>query len=276
MELRALTAAFVALCVLSKGDGAGPYFPRKAAISQAEDHANRLVKLLSNIKESLWIRNCFDLLTLGQRVSGLYTIFLSPDDDIGKDVYCDMDTDGGGWTVIQRRGQFANAARFFYKNWTEFANGFGHPGKEFWIGNHALHALTSGRENMALKVILTNHSGESVAVDYDRIEVAPEKQYFRLKLGSHLGPPGWDALQKHNSCSFTTFDQDHDNYYGNCASQYKGGWWYNACYDANPNGVNFNGPHEYSIGGIEWGTRGGSTGLLRYSYPEVEMMIRPK
>ncbi|KAH7959104.1 hypothetical protein HPB49_008252 [Dermacentor silvarum] len=52
----------------------------------------------------------------------------------GQNVYCDMDTDGGGWTVIQRRGQYGNPVFNFYRNWTEYANGFGNPAEEYWIG----------------------------------------------------------------------------------------------------------------------------------------------
>ena len=40
---------------------------------------------------------------------------------------------GGGWTVIQRRGDFGNDQDFFLRNWTEYRNGFGSPNKELWI-----------------------------------------------------------------------------------------------------------------------------------------------
>jgi hypothetical protein len=35
----------------------------------------------------------------------------------------------GGWTVIQSRGQFQNAANYFYKGWADYVKGFGVPGK---------------------------------------------------------------------------------------------------------------------------------------------------
>ncbi|UYV65822.1 hypothetical protein LAZ67_3005564 [Cordylochernes scorpioides] len=49
-------------------------------------------------------------------------------------VYCDMETDGGGWTVFQRRGQFNNPQDYFYRNWTDYRRGFGNLEKEFWLG----------------------------------------------------------------------------------------------------------------------------------------------
>ena len=58
----------------------------------------------------------------------------------GLDVYCDQRTDGGGWNVFQRR---MNGEVDFYRNWTEYKNGFGDPNGEFWLGNEHLSILTA-------------------------------------------------------------------------------------------------------------------------------------
>lgn len=233
-----------------------------------------LVRILSDIKNSIRPRHCEDLLHAGQTVSGLYTVFPRANDLAGKIVYCDMDTDGGGWTVIQRRGQYGNDVYYFYRNWTEYARGFGDPAKEHWIGNNVLHALTSDPEEMALRIVLTNNTGDTVSVDYERIQVGSEEEFFKLKLGKHLGPPGWDSLSNGNDCGFTTFDQDHDKDSGNCAVTFRGAWWYEACHRSNLNGLNYNGAHESYADGIEWSVRGSPVDLQHYSYPSVQMMIR--
>ena len=56
--------------------------------------------------------------------SGLYTIFVAGEDVT---VWCDMETLGGGWTVLQRRGDFGQDTNYFLKGWDKYKNGFGNP-----------------------------------------------------------------------------------------------------------------------------------------------------
>ena len=68
------------------------------------------------------LRDCSDL-PAGTR-SGVYQLApgLSHSDSV--DAFCDMLTDGGGWTVFQRRADILPRQNF-YHNWTEYKNGFG-------------------------------------------------------------------------------------------------------------------------------------------------------
>ena len=46
---------------------------------------------------------------------------------------CDMETDCGGWIVIQRRNASLGTVNFT-RNWEDYENGFGDLDDEFWIG----------------------------------------------------------------------------------------------------------------------------------------------
>ncbi|XP_077510958.1 ficolin-1-like isoform X2 [Amblyomma americanum] len=233
-----------------------------------------LLRMLIN-KFEFKPQHCGDILRAGGATSGVYTLFHDAAGPWGQRVYCDMDTDGGGWTVIQRRGQYGNNAYYFYRNWTEYARGFGDPAQEYWIGNRALHALTSGKETMTLRVVLINSTKDSQAVDYESVGVGSEEELFEMKLGKFLGPTGWDAFGYHSGNMFSTLGRDNDVDDGSCAIKFQGAWWYYNCHISNLNGLNLKGHHSSYANGIDWSVKDGHTGLYYHSYPIVRMMIRP-
>jgi len=58
--------------------------------------------------------------------------------------YCDMDTDDGGWTVIQRNR--VDSEIRFDRDWDEYIEGFGDLQTEFWYGLKKLHCLTENNQ----------------------------------------------------------------------------------------------------------------------------------
>lgn len=272
MSMGSLVTFLCVLATASVAVDARP--PAWARIETAEAAAKQLTQTIAEVKKLAFPRHCGDLLKIGQKTSGVYTVFHDAADPSGQKVYCDMDTDGGGWTVVERRGQFGNDVFYFNRNWEKYASGFGDPAKEYWIGNRALHALTAGDETMALRVVLGNMTHDSVSVNYASIRTGSETELFQMDVGKFLGPRGWDSLSSSNGTKFSTFDRDNDGAKdSNCAEMYRGGWWYNACYRANLNGLNLNGRFEGKIGGVAWADRGGSI-VYRHSYPSAVMLIR--
>ena len=53
-----------------------------------------------------------------------------------------METDGGGWIVIQRRNASTRWVNFA-RGWVDYKNGFGDLDGEFWIGLQQIYELTN-------------------------------------------------------------------------------------------------------------------------------------
>uniref|UniRef100_A0A3B5KZP5 Fibrinogen C domain containing 1b n=1 Tax=Xiphophorus couchianus TaxID=32473 RepID=A0A3B5KZP5_9TELE len=74
-------------------------------------------------------RDCGDLYASGQREDGIYSVF-PVHHPTGFQVYCDMTTDRGGWTVIQRR---EDGSVNFFRGWESYREGFGKITGEHWL-----------------------------------------------------------------------------------------------------------------------------------------------
>ncbi|NP_001407013.1 ficolin-1 isoform 2 precursor [Mus musculus] len=209
-------------------------------------------------------RSCKDLLTRGIFLTGWYTIHLP--DCRPLTVLCDMDVDGGGWTVFQRR---VDGSIDFFRDWDSYKRGFGNLGTEFWLGNDYLHLLTANG-NQELRVDLQDFQGKGSYAKYSSFQVSEEQEKYKLTLGQFLEGTAGDSLTKHNNMSFTTHDQDNDANSMNCAALFHGAWWYHNCHQSNLNGRYLSGSHESYADGINWGTGQGH----HYSYKVAEMKIR--
>ena len=83
-----------------------------------------------------------------------------------------------------------------------------------------------------------------------------------------------DSLSYHLGQRFSTRDQDNDALMGDsCAATRKGGWWYNECYRAHPNGLYYSSEdYTSSYGdGVVWQDWKGLWRSLRFT----EMKLRP-
>ncbi|KRF79346.1 angiopoietin-related protein 7 [Drosophila virilis] len=188
-------------------------------------------------------------------------------------VACDSVTAGIGWTVIQRR---TDGSVDFFRNWSEYAQGFGSSDGEYWIGLRKLHKMTNSQRH-ELYVKLVDQNDEVRYARYDNFVIGSEKDKFRLvSTGEYSGDAG-DSLNAHIGSAFSTKDQDNDSLPDmNCAKALIGGWWYFYCADSNLNGFSFDCQMEDSNdleldGCIYWNGWHGRS----YSLKSVQMMIRP-
>ena len=155
-------------------------------------------------------------------------------------VYCDMETDGGGWTVFQRR---QDGSVYFYRSWAEYERGFGYVNGEFWMGLDKIHRLTTAsgnRQRNMLRIDLGDHEGNKRYAKYTTFRVLDSSTKYRLNVGGYRSgsPSAGNSMAGTNGMKFTTRDSDNDNSPNeNCAVTHRAAWWYNWCYYANLNGI---------------------------------------
>ncbi|PFX29628.1 Fibrinogen C domain-containing protein 1-A [Stylophora pistillata] len=149
-------------------------------------------------------KNCAQLYKYGKITSGVYMI--NPD-HAGPDfaVFCDQTTDGGGWTVVQKR---LDGSVIFDLSWSDYKNGFGNLKGEFWLGLDKIHRLT--KSTTKLRVDLEDFHSKTAYTVYDMFAVADESKKYRLSVSKYSGTAG-DSLIGHHGYSFSTKDQDNDS-----------------------------------------------------------------
>ncbi|RUS76501.1 hypothetical protein EGW08_015726, partial [Elysia chlorotica] len=119
----------------------------------------------------------------------------------------------------------------FDRDWADYKNGFGNISGDFWLGNDAIHNLTS-----TVSEDLLHQEKGKFGLQYATKKTLCKRFVFfsyRLRLGSYSGVTGKstneDGLSYLNNQPFTTKDRDNDSDLGNCAVLKGEGWWYKRC-----------------------------------------------
>ncbi|KAJ8033598.1 Fibrinogen-like protein A [Holothuria leucospilota] len=219
--------------------------------------------------------DCLDVFNNGNTESGVYNIKPTTWSGSPFEVYCNM-TDGGGWTVFQRR---VDGSVDFHVDWDDYKLGFGSPDHELWLGNETIFSLTS-QKRYQLRVDLVNRYGAPYYAKFDFFRINNEANNYRLTVERYTGGDAGDSLTGyHNNEDFSTRDEDNDDisafnaaYYSYGGTYYSlGGWWYgdfcNYCDICVLNG-------DYDTGLIYWSTLPGDFNddiYIKYT----EMKVRP-
>ncbi|XP_053681388.1 microfibril-associated glycoprotein 4-like [Anopheles nili] len=173
---------------------------------------------------------------------------------------------GANWIVFQRR---FNGSVGFYRNWTEYENGFGDLRGEHWLGLSKLHAILATRQHELL-IVLEDFEGVIAYAHYDDFQIGNASEKYAIKsVGVYQGTAG-DSFSQHKDEKFSTYDQDNDKHTTSCADWARGAWWFYKCFRSHLNGEYLTGkqPNQH---GIAWVTFRDSY----YSLKKTKMMVRP-
>ncbi|GCC19446.1 fibrinogen beta chain [Chiloscyllium punctatum] len=273
----------------------------KGAVLTQIDHCKMPCTVTCNIPVVSG-KECNDIYEKGGTESQMYLIRPDPSKAPYK-IYCDMVTAEGGWALIQNR---QDGSVDFGRSWDAYKNGFGNiafdsgkgfcvtPG-EYWLGNDRISQLTRSKPT-ELFFEMQDWENEQLRAYYASFTVQNEVNNYRLSVNGYSGTAGNTLLEGakmlisinrtmtiHQNMKFSTYNRDNDGWEpGNpdkqCAREDGGGWWYNRCHSANPNGRYYwGGNYTKALAkhgtddGIVWMDARGSW----YSMKKMSMKIRP-
>ncbi|XP_060564716.1 microfibril-associated glycoprotein 4-like [Ruditapes philippinarum] len=201
------------------------YVETAPTIKHAIEPQKHLVSLVSDCKEILD--------EFPEAESGFYEIKLWSSNKT-LIVNCDMETDGGGWTIFHRR---LDGSIEFYRNFTEYENGFGNAGGELWLGLKYIQELAD-QSHSELRIDMTNYNNATGYEIFQEFKLTNGIKYT-LNIGLRDASVNVAAgLAYSNSVPFTTFDRDLDTVGSrNCAVDRHAGWWHRSCTIVNLNGL---------------------------------------
>lgn len=155
-------------------------------------------------------------------------------------VFCDMNLQGGGWTVIQRR---VDNTTSFDRHRKHYNVGFGDmDGGNFWLGLEKIKRITDTATHelyIGLESFLT---GSVIAyARYGTFSLGTDTTDYPITISQYdSASTAGDSLtltNGHNGMKFSTPDEDNDSSGSHCASDYNSGWWYNQCHNSHLNGI---------------------------------------
>ncbi|XP_052889938.1 microfibril-associated glycoprotein 4-like [Anopheles moucheti] len=244
-------------------------------IKEFDDRVDEKLRKVLEQLQSFSITTKQRLVNLEQKLerfpedTGVYFMKPDPSKNVSFEVARDLTNNhgfGSNWIVFQRR---FNGSVNFYRNWTEYKQGFGDLRGEHWLGLDKLHSIVKTGQHELL-IVMEDFDGVIAFAHYDDFKIGDESEKYKIKsLGQYTGTAG-DSFSYHKDEVFSTYDQDNDRAGANCAKSFVGAWWFYKCHRCHLNGEYLNGKINRQVG-IMWTEFRGSY----YSLKSTKMMVRP-
>uniref|UniRef100_A0A914X0L9 Fibrinogen C-terminal domain-containing protein n=1 Tax=Plectus sambesii TaxID=2011161 RepID=A0A914X0L9_9BILA len=147
-----------------------------------------------------------------------------------------MTTDGGGWTVFQRR--IDDSLSFQDQYWREYKVGFNNGlDKNLWLGNDIIHVLTNKDSNVELRIDIWGDRNPSSSnpngIWWEKrtnFIIGDEAHHYSLRVSSSFTGNAEVAEQSFHFSDgsyFMTRDSSSDAISAWCFEHFAGGWWMN-------------------------------------------------
>jgi len=100
---------------------------------------------------------------------------------------------------------------------------------DYWIGLETMHQLTKDG-TYKLRLDMQGRDDTWYWEEYDTFIVQDSSTNYTMDVYGLTGSTGaYGSLYYHNGYPFSTFDSDTSE--ETCASYWRSGWWYDACFD---------------------------------------------
>ncbi|PIK55733.1 Ficolin-1 [Apostichopus japonicus] len=124
-------------------------------------------------------------------------------------------TDGGGWTVFQRR---VSGSQDFFLYWNDYKVGFGDLNENFWLGNEKIYSITN-QGTYELRIDFIDANGRPLYAKYDNFRIRAETENYKLVIGNYAEGDAGDSLSFHNNGDFVARET---------SGTWDGPWWHRA------------------------------------------------
>ncbi|XP_050419416.1 ficolin-1-like, partial [Patella vulgata] len=142
----------------------------------------------------------------------------------------------GGFGMLRRH---STPTVNFNRPWSDYKMGFGNMPIEYWLGLDNIHFLTQDYTyRLTTSVFLQN--GTKLRSRQRDFQVGNESTLYKMTFTNSLTGENdtlGDCMEEMKNQPFSTYDNDNDNDANvNCAQEYHGGYWFDACSSCNPTG----------------------------------------